>query len=413
MTGDDAEIERARTLVRRIAGLATLVMLGLSWPLWIDGGAIPRVPFARGLLGTALSPEFSWGLFGALLVSVALTALGRVWRAWFALSAGLLVVLIARDQHRFQPWAYQYLMTCLLLAAMPGGSGLRFARWWFAAIYLHSGLSKLDAAFCAELGPVFLGVFLRPFGVDPRSWAALPRDLAVLALPAGEIVVASLLLVPGSRRVGRAGALVLHGLLLAILGPAGLGHSTILLVWNVAMMSEVWVAFGPGLDVSPTVERPGWPGRLVRCVFWAGLILPLGERVGLLDPWPSHALYASHVGRVTILLDGGFPEDVSRHCRPVESIAEDGWRRLDVTDWSRAARGTPPYPGGRASLGLAEGLAVRYGDVGRVRVILFGPASPWAGVRTREEATGLGPIRALGDRFLVNARAENGPRSIK
>jgi hypothetical protein len=405
LTADDAAIEPAGTLLRRFTSLATLVMLGLSWPLWIDGGAIPRVPFVRGVIGAALLPVLPWGLFIALLVSVALTALGRVWRGWFALSACLLVALIVRDQHRFQPWAYQYLATCLLLAALPQGMRLRYARWWFVAIYLHSGLSKLDGAFCAELGPVFLKTLLTPLGVDPLSWPAPVRNLAVLAMPLGEILVAGMLLWPRGWQAGRIGALILHGGVLTILGPWGLGHSTILLVWNVAMLCEVWVAFGPRLESCLVAER-GWMSLLVRGLFWAGILLPLGERFGLFDPWPSHALYASHVGRVTVLLEGEFPEDISRHCQPIESPSEEGWRRLDVTGWSRIARGTPPYAGRRASLGLAEGLAVRYGGVGRVRVIVFGPAHPLTGARTRDEATGLGPIRALGDRFHLNSRAE-------
>ncbi len=406
MTADDAEIERAGGLLRRLTSLPTLVMLGLSWPLWIDGGAIPRVPFVRGMIGATLPPVLSWGLFVALLVSVALTALGRFWRGWFTLSACLLIALIARDQHRFQPWAYQYLATCLLLAGLPEGLRLRYARWWFVAIYLHSGLSKLDAAFCAELGPVFLKTLLTPFQLDPLSWPAPARNLAVLAMPLGEVLVAGMLLWPRSRRAGRIGALMLHGGVLTILGPWGLGHSTILLVWNVAMLCEVWAAFGPRLESSLVATGRGWMGLFGRGLFWAGALLPLGERVGVFDPWPSHALYASHVGRVTVLLEGEFPDDISRHCHPIESPSEEGWRRLDVTAWSRFARGTPPYAGRRASLGLAEGLAVRYGGVGRVRVIVFGPAHPLTGARTREEATGLGPIRALGDRFLLNSRAK-------
>jgi hypothetical protein len=405
LTADDAEVERSCTVLRRLTSLATLVMLGLSWPLWIDGGAIPRVPFARGL-DAVLPPLLSWGLFAGLLVAVTLAAFGRRWQRWYVVSAGMLVALIVRDQHRFQPWTYQYVVTCFLIAFIPGRSGLRFAQWWFVALYLHSGLSKLDAAFCAELGPIFLEVLMRPFGLDPQSWPILPQNLAILAMPLGELFVAGLLVSPRSRRAGCIGALALHGLLLAILGPLGLRHSATVLVWNAAMMCEVWVAFRPALETSRMTGSHKWPGHLVRCLFWAGVVLPLGERFGLFDPWPSHALYASHVGRVTILLDGEFPDHIARHCTPMDELADDGWRRLDVTAWSRHERGTPPYAGPRASLGLAEGLAVRYGGVGRVRVVLLGPASLWTGTRTREEATGLGPIRALGDRFILNARAE-------
>ena len=52
-----------------------------------------------------------------------------------------------------------------------------------------------------------------------------------------------------------------------------------------------------------------------------------------------------------------YPASVRRHLGP----ADDGpWRRLDLTGWSRAERGTPVYPEIRAGLGLADGLAAKF-----------------------------------------------------
>jgi hypothetical protein len=36
---------RISTRVRVVLGSATLVMLGLSWPLWVEPSDLPRVPF--------------------------------------------------------------------------------------------------------------------------------------------------------------------------------------------------------------------------------------------------------------------------------------------------------------------------------------------------------------------------------
>ena len=73
-------------------------------------------------------------------------------------------------------------------------------------------------------------------------------------------------------------------------------------------------------------------------------------------------------------IPGGGPRRISR------PVGDGPWRRLDLKGWSRAVRGTPVYPQNRACLGLAEGLAARYG--GRsvpVRVVAFGPADRWTG----------------------------------
>jgi hypothetical protein len=296
-------------------------------------------------------------------------------------------------------------MTSFLLAALPGGEGLRYARWWFVALYAHSGLSKLDISFCEGLGYLFLKTAATPFGLDPSTWPGAWRTLSVLAMPAGEIAVAALLALPATRRVGRAGATGLHLALLGILGPWGLRHSTIVLIWNAATMVEVWVAFGPDLARRAVADGSSTAvGRWARLVFWAAVVLPLGERLGLLDAWPSHALYAGHVERTDVYLLGdeleAFPEAIRRH---VEPGGPGGWRRLNLTAWSRAVRGTPVYPSGRACNGLAEGLAARYGGRLVILVVQHGRADRWTGRRDAVECLGLEAIRRQGDRYRLNA----------
>ena len=85
--------------------LATLAMLGLSWPLWIENEAFPRVPFVAGLPDPSV--PVSWALFALLLGTVAAAASGMAWRGMLGLSLVLLVLLVLEDQHRFQPWIYQ------------------------------------------------------------------------------------------------------------------------------------------------------------------------------------------------------------------------------------------------------------------------------------------------------------------
>lgn len=411
----DPSDSRNVTRLRQVICLATLVMIGLSWPLWVEPSEIPRVPFFLAI--PRPGPIASWVLFIAWETTILLTAVGRRWRAWFLASLALLFLLVGQDQHRFQPWLYQYAMTLLLLAALPSQVSPRFVRWWYVATYLHSGLSKLDVSFCDELGLLFLATALPQFGLDPTSW---PRDSvvrAVLTMPIAEIAVALLLLVPRMRQFGVYGAIFLHGALICILGPRGLDHSTIVLVWNAAMAAEVWLAFGAlsgGHD--PTPENTSIDARLSRAlsaavvaVFWAGVVLPFGERWGVFDIWPSHALYASHVERIHVsVLDSeleAYPESIRQHF--LSGTKGGPYRQLNLTEWSRASRGTPVYPQNRASLGIAEGLEARYGNRGHVLVVLWGPADRWTGARDRNVAGRLESIRELADQFWINARTSD------
>ena len=377
-------------------------MLAASWPLWIEGGDIPRVPFASGF--PVLPPVVAGFTFLAAIGSATMTGISRSWRPWLAVWLGLTVVMVLGDQHRFQAWTYQSAAILTLLATLPGGRGLNFARWWFVSIYVHSGLSKLDRSFMDELGPVFLDSGPRAFGLTLAPIPAAVRDVLVLALPLGEILVGVSLLFEPSRSISRYSAVFLHGLLILILGPLGLRHSTLVLVWNATMAVEVWVAFGPRVGVQAVTRREVARSLPIVLAFGVLVTLPFIERSEYFDAWPSHALYASHVGRMSLRLHeserDAWPAGLDRFIRRVDG--DEGYVSLDLNAWSLALRGTPVYPRNRACLGLAEGLAARYGGQ-LTRVVLFGPADPLDGTRSREEVTGLAAIRRRGDRFLLNA----------
>ncbi len=359
---------------RLVLGLSTLLMLALSWPLWVGDGVIPRVPFLAGFDGL----PGSWPTYGFVMGSVAMASAlnvfasrknGRVGRrlgpATDLISVGLIVGLVIADQHRLQPWIYQYLLVTLAFAAFSPGNALRLARLFVILLYAYSGLSKLDATFTRELGGLFLNTALRPLGLDPSNWPATGRTAAVLTMPAVEILVAIGLYFHVTRRWALAGAILLHAMLLAILGPWGLGHSTIVLIWNASLIVEDLLLFGPRrLDLSGDDARRSnlswieWP---VKVVFLMAAVMPLFERRGLWDTWPSFALYASHGERVDIYLADWegvrLPDSVRAHLGPV---GRDGYRRLDVNGWSLVRAGDSrlsPGPG-RARSGRGTGRIV-------------------------------------------------------
>ncbi len=86
------------------------------------------------------------------------------------------------------------------------------------------------------------------------------------------------------------------------------------------------------------------------------------------------------------------------------------WLRLDLTGWSREARGVPVYPQGRACNGLAEGIAARYGGRLLIWVVQLGRADRWTGRRTSVESLGLEAIRRPGDRYQLNAHPAEASR---
>lgn len=398
----DSPAHRRAVLFRGALAVATLTMLALSWPLWIGaGGLVPRVPFLAGL------PEPPWlrvVLFGGLVASI---VGGVIRRQVFLLGLFPLAYLIAGDQHRFQPWAYQYALMALALGALPSARALGLCRALLIALYVHSGLSKLDATFPGEVGAAFLIQLTAPLGTDVMSWPAPVRTGAALLMPLAELLVGLGLAFRSTRPFAMAGAVLMHATLITLLGPWGLDHSTIVVVWNSALIVEGLILFartGAGRSVAPKEPMPR-AGGVVVAVFALAIALPLLERWGGWDSWPSFALYASHAERVYVYLHednlAQYPDEIRRHLR--RPRLGDPWHRLDLTSWSRAERGTPPYPQARAAVGVAEALADRVGPDHPIRVVVWGRASRFSGHRVRREAIGPEAIRHLADDFALNA----------
>jgi uncharacterized membrane protein YphA (DoxX/SURF4 family) len=394
--------DRRELAFRASLGGATLAMLALSSPLWVrPGGHFPRVPFLPGL------PEPPWlrGVLFAVLVGSIVLGVAR--RRALLVGLPALAYLIAGDQHRFQPWAYQYALMATALGTLPKARALGLCRALLVALYLHSGLSKLDSTFPREVGPAFLVQLGSPMGIDPMAWPGPVRTAVALAMPLAELLVGLGLAFRRSRPFALVGAVLMHLTLITILGPWGLDHSTIVVAWNASLIVEGMILFartGPGRVVSPLGPLPA-RGVPVVFLFALAAVLPLLERRGGWDSWPSFALYASHAERVYVYLHedslNEVPEPIRRHLRP--GRIGDPWHRLDLTSWSRAERGTPPYPQARAAVGVAEALAGRVSSPRGVRVVSWGRASRFSGLRSRAEATGPEAIRLLADRFALNA----------
>jgi hypothetical protein len=200
---------------------------------------------------------------------------------------------------------------------------------------------------------------------------------------------------------------LIHAGLLLILGPWGLGHSTIVLVWNVALVVEEYLLFwAGGSHRGPFDSRcTGVREKLIAIPFALLLLLPLGERFGLFDSWPSHALYAGHGERTTIYFLNDLPRELPRDLRVAaqEARAGGGWS-LNPTDWTRRVRGVPAYPQIRYGNALAEWIFMRLGDgASGFHVDHQLRPDPLSGVANTLSARDLKEVGALADGFWFNA----------
>jgi len=352
-------------------------MVLASRPLWWTAADSPRVPwFTTSWLDFDPSGTWGLGLLALQLLSIAgfaWTGGGRI-ASTLALAIGLIQLL--PDQNRNQPWMTQFLVSCLWFVTLPRPQALAMARLYLVALYVHSGLSKLDVGFVREIAPNLLSV--TPLG-DPTI-APWWREAAAWAMPSAEALCGLALVAGPTRRLGLIGVVLMHLTLLAILGPVGLNQSANVLIWNFALAIQAVVLFGwvdgsgrfqtdtPSTPLAATpraTEAEGVLAPVGRLAALVVLVAPLTERSGWWDAWPSFALYAGHTERVVVELDRQTLDDLDACWRVglVEPEAAEApaspWVRFDLNAWSLARRGAPIYPQARSALGLAEAILRR------------------------------------------------------
>jgi hypothetical protein len=376
-------------LDRRVVYGLSLVMMGLSWPVWWHVPGLPAFPawddarlagvdqflLAGCLAGLVLGLTAKAGRLGALVVFV--TGVG----------------LILNDQNRLQAWFYQTLLISLASALLPGTAAIGFARFFAIVLYVHSGLSKLDFSFAHQMGPYLLQPVLQFW---PKAWGHEWQVYFVLVLPIGEIL-AALFLTAGRWRVGLAGILLMHGGLLLLLGPWLLGHSGNVLMWNISMACQALVLFYPW-RAGEIGEIPKQPHPLafgvVQLVFMMVAVMPFFERAGLWDAWPSFALYAGHVEQVRL----DFPADSALRL-PDEfqpfAVRQGDRAFMDLTLWSRRRMGVPPYPAARMQKALARWVAGQCPEEFPIRAIFLSKAHWRTGKRAELVVEGREKIISL------------------
>jgi len=371
-----------------------------DWPVWLE-----VVFFVMALAGTffAKRPEAKI----TRRVRHAICALGF---------AGLFLT----NQHRIQPWAYQFFILHAWLALVRPRWMLTGWRWLTISIYVYSALSKFDYAFCVNHGPFLLDGFLQAIGIQEGTarWPANIRFLAGAIMPAVELSTALLLCFRRTQSAGLVISILMHLFLIVALGPGGHNHSAGVLIWNAFFIVQNWLLFPSPVVAMPfaaveTNSPGGSPGAKTSSLAWAilaaAMVAPLGEPWGLWDHWPSWAVYAARPERTTVFVHEDdvdkIPAELRGYLQPPGPL--DVWHPIRLDRWSLETGKVPMYPQARFQVGIALALAQRC-ELTTLKVVLESPPHRWTGQRTQREFVSLPEIEALAATYRLNAL----PRSI-
>lgn len=372
--------------VGRVVVVSLLAGMAAGHRVWIGPRGIPLFPVWGGVRDVP-------GIGGPVLVGAsALLLVTGLWSKGsfdarrIAAGLGLLLVVLAVDQLRWQPWVFEYVLILGGLAvgagrAIPAGDGERRVQdLWrivFASLYFWSGVHKCHYRFVHH-AYVFL--------VEPL-FGSLPEPLYGLVLKIGylvPVVEAGLgvgLLVPRFRRLVVLGILGMHAFILACLMARGWNYAV--WPWNIGNALCVYLLFRDESRVAWGKVVRWWYGGFV--AFLVG-VMPLFSFWGLWDSYLSWALYSGDLKVAYAHVRPGsadrIPHFVRRHFKLYE---EQDWFQLDVTTWSIAEVGVPFYPQDRVYLALGEWLGSFLDEEGKGIMVLRGRPDWLTGERGRAE----------------------------
>ena len=396
-------------LFRRVWAASALALIAATWPLWTPQHLFPQVPIAVGL--GRLPDVIDWFALGSMLLSLAAIFAAplksTLWQRGLVVFVLAAVLLMAIDQHRFQPWAYQFALIAVVLTTAKPSAAFQLLRWLTIGIYLWSAWSKCDVTFTHNLGQQILNALLSWSHFE--AWPKLSRLVLASLFPTAELAVAILLCFPRQWSKAVWGSVALHGLLIVALGPLGLHHKPGVLIWNVYFIAQNLLLFRkPPLSAAPEEGLPQdepLPATALYVVC-AALAWPLVEPWNYCDHWPAWSVYAPRVERTSFFVHRADKDRLPPSIQPFLEPATDdeNWFLIRLDRWSLDMLDAPLYPQNRFQVGCALGIIRQFG-LSQVRVVCYGPADRWTGERQSVTFSGLGELEAGTKGYALGTRA--------
>ena len=383
-----------------------------SWRLWLPSQScpFPMIPMFGWLCEVPLVVDY------ALLVAMLACSFVGVWR-WRAESgqrilwATLLLLCIAMvclNQHRLQAWFYHGLLFSLTFLIADPRSQLRWLQAIVISIYAYSALGKFDYQFLHTVGQDFLNLVMSWFGLSTSQWAVQDRMLAASLMPISELLIAGLLCWHRSRRAAGSLACLFH-VALAMLMLVELGHSWGVVLWNLQFAVQSILLF-----VMPSrLVQPGHVKKIdtlnlslaAHALLLVAILMPVFERTGWWDHWPSWALYSPHSSRAEILIAAHAKNDLPETLQPL-LIYDDSVQTIYVplSQWSLQTLGVPIYPQARFQLGVALFLRNQAGKLQAMQVELRSAADRFTGERLTKRLSRSDDLATATRLFWINTR---------
>ncbi len=405
-----------RFLIRLLAA-GSVALIVATWPLWTPQSLFPQVPLVS--IAGYMPRMAEWGLLVILLIALIAEFFvdeRRICRCACAVFGLSSLGLILIDQHRLQPWAWQFVILSFVFAVADATTAKSCWRWLVISIYAWSAWSKMDQGFVIGHGRFLLNGLFQSIGLMKgiETFTGPVRWGMAASIPIFEMLIAVGLCWQRTLLIALIGTSCMHVSLLLALGPFGHQHQPGVLIWNLFFLVQNWMLFRNTHAYSEPqfnsmICSNGIGNCFARLIVIFAILWPSLELFGLCDHWPAWAVYAAKPERVTVFVHSDelskLPDNLRQyfHAHPII----DEWHLLRIDRWSLNTVYAPIYPQDRFQVGVALGIARRY-DLHQIRVVIEGPANRWTGTRDVNQYIGIESVNKLADSYRCGAQPKIG-----
>lgn len=297
----------------------------MSFKLWINDRVFPLIPIADFL---NIPIVFAYALIGILFTLIFLLLIFPK-RTLVISLFGLLIFLAIQDQMRWQPWFYHYLIFLIPFCFKRKGINMGYFQLIMIGIYFWGGVNKLNSNFIDQIFPHFIHQI--------TNWEIIHFKEISYIVPFTEIFIAFGLLFKTTRKWAVYAAYTTHVFILIYLSPLGSNSNSIIIPWNIAMITFLFLCFNKANY--NTLSKRIWEGihtRVELFIILLFLSLPIMSFWRKWDYYLSFNLYSGKNEIFFIAIEESQMDkltfDLTKAFVQIEGL--EGGELIDINRWS-------------------------------------------------------------------------------
>jgi uncharacterized membrane protein YphA (DoxX/SURF4 family) len=331
-------------LIAKIIAAGCFLSMILCYKLWINHNSFPMVPVFSFL--PALKHPLDHILFLLLLVNLLSIFISNSQK--LIISAVLLSFIISLfDINRWQPWFYQYSFMLFMLIIFNNKADtikqqqaiLTTFKLMIAAIYVWSGLQKLNPLFFSEIYPWLM----EPITNHLQENSIEHLKFIGYLFPVFEIATGVCLLIASLQRFAVIAVIAMHLFILFSVGPLGHNFNPVIWPWNIVMILFTLILFKTPESVGFTGLKSALTFHTSKITILIFVIFPFLNFFNCWDSYLSHNLYSGNTANGIIHVTDSVAEKLPVNLQPY-IVPEDKTNAIAIKYWCISELGVPPYP---------------------------------------------------------------------